>query len=288
MNGILVVNKEENMTSFAVIRDLKRYFNMKRIGHAGTLDPMATGVLVVLLGDATKLSDYLLTNNKEYEAIINLGASTDTEDAEGNILEEKEVDVTEEQVDKVLSSLVGKIKQVPPMYSAIKKDGTPLYVLARKGEEVERDEREVEIFQIERTSKLIKENKRISFSFKCKVSKGTYIRTLCVEIGKRLNTLAYMERLNRVASGLFTIEESYKLSDIYNGNYKIINMVNAMKEYHQIEVDEYLEKKVKNGMKISFNDLNTKDEKIVFVKNDEIKAIYERSDVCYRAVRVWN
>ncbi|HEY8395643.1 MAG TPA: tRNA pseudouridine(55) synthase TruB, partial [Bacilli bacterium] len=176
MNGILLVYKEKGMTSNAVIQKIKKILQVKKIGHAGTLDPLATGLLVVLINGATKLSNYLLNQEKEYLAEITIGIATSTEDAEGEIIACKEVSESLDP-DPILRSLIGKRLQVPPLYSALKKDGKKLYEYAREGVEVERKAREIEIYALERRSPVRYENGTAKFSFYCKVSKGTYIRT---------------------------------------------------------------------------------------------------------------
>ena len=198
MNGVIIVDKKKGRTSFDEIREIRKKYNIKKVGHAGTLDPMATGVLIILIGDATKLSDYLMDHDKEYIATLKLGQRTDTLDSEGQVIEEKEVpDLSKKNIEEVLFNLLGKSKQIPPMYSAIKVNGKKLYELARKGEEIERKEREIEIYEI-KLIKIKEENKKISeIEFKVKCSKGTYIRTLCEDIAKKLGTLRIYERFKK-------------------------------------------------------------------------------------------
>ena len=222
MDGIINVNKEAGMTSFDVLRALKRILHEKKMGHAGTLDPMAEGVLLVCVGKATKLVDSLMSEVKIYRAELLLGVETDTEDSTGKLLLEEERHVTEEDVLSAFQALLGKREQIPPMYSAKKVEGKRLYSMAREGIVIERKPSRIEIFSIELLSMTEPEpfealpckgkHQRISFSVKC--SKGTYIRTLCTEIGEKLGTKACMSALLREEVGEFQLKESKRLSEI--------------------------------------------------------------------------
>lgn len=211
MNGILIVDKEIGKTSFDVIRDVRKKHNMKKVGHTGTLDPLATGVLPILLGDATKLSDYLMDHDKEYIAVLKLGQKTDTADSEGKVIEEKIVpNINIKNVEEVMSTFIGEIQQIPPMYSAIKVNGKKLYDLARQGKEIERKSRTVKIYSINNI-KLDEENDEIEFIVNC--SKGTYIRTLCEDIAEKLNTVRIYEIIKKDKSRRFYIRrcrQNYK------------------------------------------------------------------------------
>ncbi len=213
INGIINVYKEAGFTSFDVVAKLRGITKIRKIGHTGTLDPDATGVLPVCIGSATKLCDMLTDKTKEYEARFRLGLVTDTQDISGKILEEHKVDITREELEQCIISFIGKQQQIPPMYSAIKINGQKLYDLARAGKEVERPARDIEIFNI-----IIKD---ISITDSCveacirvECSKGTYIRTLCHDIGQKLGCGATMTSLVRVRSGQFVIEDALKLSEI--------------------------------------------------------------------------
>ena len=222
MDGIINVNKEAGMTSFDVLRALKRILHEKKMGHAGTLDPMAEGVLLVCVGKATKLVDSLMSEVKVYRAEMLLGVETDTEDSTGKLLSEEERTVTEEEVLSAFQALLGKREQIPPMYSAKKVDGKRLYSMAREGIVIERKPSQIEIFSIELLSMTAPESvaalscrekhQRITFRVKC--SKGTYIRTLCTEIGEKLGTKACMSALFREEVGEFQFKESKTLSEI--------------------------------------------------------------------------
>lgn len=211
MDGIIIINKPKGITSHDVVYKVKKIFNEK-VGHTGTLDPNATGVLPLLIGEGTKLSKYLIEHDKIYKVRLTLGKKTDSADVEGNVIEEKQVDeknLTNENVQNVLDSFIGKSKQMPPMYSAIKVNGKKLYEYARKGQTVDIEAREIEIFEIN----LINiENLSIDFTVHC--SKGTYIRSLCEDIAKKLDTIGYMEELERLKVGNFCINDSITIEEL--------------------------------------------------------------------------
>ena len=209
INGILNVYKEAGFTSHDVVAKLRGICRQKKIGHTGTLDPEAVGVLPVCLGSGTKLCDMLTDKSKEYEAVLLLGQVTDTQDVTGTVLEEHEVTADEEQAVEAIRSFVGAYEQIPPMYSALKVNGKRLYELARAGKEVERKGRRVEIHSIEILSVSLPE---ITFRVAC--SKGTYIRTLCHDIGQKLGCGGTMKSLKRTRVGIFTIDGTLKLSQL--------------------------------------------------------------------------
>lgn len=213
MDGILIVKKEKGCTSHDVVAKVKRATKTK-VGHTGTLDPMATGVLPLLLGEGTKLSQYLIEHDKIYEAVVRLGQKTDTADGEGKVIVEKEVDKSifnTEKIQRVLKQLEGKQMQRPPIYSAIKIKGKKLYEYARRNEEIEIPEREIEIYEMQ----LIEFNEREqTISFKVHCSKGTYIRSLCETIAERLGTVGYMKELNRIQVGRFILEQAVSMEEI--------------------------------------------------------------------------
>lgn len=213
MDGIILINKEKNCTSNNVVNKIKHILNEKT-GHIGTLDPNATGLLPILVGKGTKLSQYLINHDKEYEVELKLGIKTDTADLEGKIIEEKEVAdnlLEKEKVLDVLNGFIGKQKQVPPMYSAIKVNGKKLYEYARKNVQIELEAREIEIYEIKLGTINQKEN-TITFTVHC--SKGTYIRSLCEDIAQRLGTIGYMKELNRTKVGIFNIENSISVEEL--------------------------------------------------------------------------
>lgn len=232
MDGIIIVNKTKGCTSHDVVNKVKKIVN-KKVGHTGTLDPLATGVLPLLIGKGTLCSKYLINHDKVYEVSLKLGISTDTMDAEGKITEEQNVDekiFVKENVEKVLSSFIGKQEQIPPIYSAIKVAGKKLYEYARKGEKVEIPKREIEIYNIELIG-INKVSKELEFKVSC--SKGTYIRSLCTDIAKKLGTIGYMSGLERLQVGEFKIENAIKIDE------------NTTKEYiekHIIGIEKLFEK----------------------------------------------
>ena len=254
MDGIILINKEKNYTSHDVVNKVKKTTKTK-VGHTGTLDPIATGVLPLLLGNATKISKYLINHDKEYEVLLQLGTKTDTADSEGKIIEEKDVNIdslSEENVKKVLSTFLGKQKQMPPMYSAIKVNGKKLYQYARQGQEVEIKPREIEIYEIKLIN-LDKKQKQISLVVSC--SKGTYIRSLCEDIADRLGTVGFMKELNRTKVGEFNIKDCVKVEEFeekYNKNdfSDIITIEEIFKENPKIELDNLNIKQYLNGVKI--------------------------------------
>ena len=209
MNGIVIIDKPQDWTSQDVTARLRRVFNTRRIGHGGTLDPMATGVLPVFVGRATRGVEFFEHAEKTYEATLRLGLMTDTEDTSGTVLEQREVSISEEEFLGILPQFRGKIQQIPPMYSALKVGGQKLCDLARKGREVERQPREIEIFQLDCLS-----FDGVEARLRVRCSKGTYIRTLCKDIGVALETGGCMASLRRVQAGEYTIEESVPLQQL--------------------------------------------------------------------------
>ena len=254
MNGIIVINKPAGYTSHDVVAKVKKILKIKKVGHTGTLDPNATGVLPLLLNDGTKLSKYLINHNKEYEVTLKLGIKTDTLDGEGKILEKINVDekiLEEENVKEVLENFIGKQKQVPPMYSAIKVNGKKLYEYARKGETLELEPRNIEIYNIE-LQNIDKSKKEILFKVSC--SKGTYIRSLCEDIASKLGTIGYMSNLNRTRVGNFKIEDAIKIEELEeNIEEKIISIQKFFENYEKIDLDENKLKHFLNGVKITVN-----------------------------------
>lgn len=213
MDGIILINKPKGSTSHDVVNKTKHVFNEK-VGHTGTLDPNATGLLPILIGKGTKLSYYLINHDKEYEVVLKLGEKTDTADSEGQVIEKREVKDTMLDENNVIDSLkhfIGKQEQVPPMYSAIKIKGKKLYEYARKNIKVEVEPRQIEIYSIE-LSDINKTEQTISFKVKC--SKGTYIRSLCEDIAEKLGTVGYMKELNRTQVGIFNITDSISLDEL--------------------------------------------------------------------------
>ena len=207
--GVLIVNKPQGPTSHDIVNRVRRLYSTKKVGHTGTLDPMATGVLVVLIGRAAKACEYSLSDRKKYTATLRLGIETDTEDTTGNILKTYPVNVTEDNVKEILSSFCGKIKQIPPMYSALKVDGKKLCDIAREGGTVDREAREIEVYSI--SAEHIEGN---DYKLEVECSAGTYIRTLCADIGKALGCGGAMASLERSAACGFSISEALTIEEI--------------------------------------------------------------------------
>ena len=270
MNGILLVNKPIDFTSRDVVNKLTKILKTKKVGHTGTLDPIATGVLVVCVGNTTKLCELLTSEHKEYIATIKLGIKTDTLDTTGTIIEKKDYNVTEEQIIKVLNSFLGDSIQTTPIYSAVKVNGKKLYEYAREGIEVELPKRNINISNIELLS-----YKDDEIKFKTTVSKGTYIRALIDDICTKLNTVGTMSSLIRTKQGQFTLEQTFTLEDIENGKYELISIEKALSEIETITIDEELYNKVKNGSIIpkTFNN-----DYANLLYNNKIVAIYKTYD----------
>ncbi len=260
MDGILVINKSKGLTSNDIVKKVKKILNTK-VGHTGTLDPNATGVLPLLLGNATKISKYLINHDKEYEAVIKLGAKTTTADVEGKIIEEKEVNkekLKKESIEEVLKSFMGKQQQTPPIYSAIKVNGKKLYEYARQGKEVEIKARNIEIYDL-KLLKIDSKNDELTINVKC--SKGTYIRSLCEDIAVKLETLGYMKELNRIQVGEFNIKDSVTIEEfkanIENKDYSnIIGIEKIFKEIPEITIKQREYEKYLNGVKIDTDNMD--------------------------------
>ncbi len=257
MDGIIIINKQKDYTSNDVVQIVKKIFKQK-VGHTGTLDPMATGVLPVLVGKGTLLSKYLINHDKIYTATLKIGMKTDTGDITGNVIEQKECDaqilMNEEKINKALNSFVGKQKQIPPMYSAIKVNGKKLYEYARSGQNVEIAPRKIEIYNMKLIS-ISKEQKEITFRVSC--SKGTYIRTLCEKIAETLGNIGTMSKLNREQVGEFKIEDSITLEDLESSkNFKVISIENFFKDKKEIILSPRSFIGFINGMKLLTDEPN--------------------------------
>lgn len=275
---IINVCKEKNMTSRDVVNIISKHLHTKKVGHTGTLDPLATGVLIVCTNHDTKLVDILTSKNKEYIATMRLGIQTDTGDITGNIIKRSTYKVTKDQIIKVLNNFLGSSTQTVPIYSAVKINGKKLYEYARNGEEVTLPTREINISSIELLDyhdDLIK--------FKVTVSKGTYIRSLIEDIGKTLQTVATMEDLVRTKQGNYKIEDSYTLEDIKNDNYKPMPLNIVLKDYHtyNLSATEYF--KVKNGSKML---LNIDDKIVTLLYNNKPIALYRKENDIYRVYKM--
>ncbi len=250
MNGVIIVDKPQGYTSHDIVNIIRKSLNIKKVGHTGTLDPNATGVLPILIGDATKISKYLIEHDKSYIAELKLGKSTTTGDNEGETVEEKAVPkLSKEEIEAVLQSFKGKQTQVPPIYSSIKVNGKKAYEYARQGKEIELQAREIEIHDIKQIS-----FEKDTITFKVSCSKGTYIRVLCEDIAKKLNTVGFMNNLRRTQVDKFNIDKAItieaikvKASILEN----IISIEEIFKDYPDIKLDNYKLNLFLNGVKLT-------------------------------------
>ena len=270
MNGVLLINKEKGITSSDVVVRLKHILNTKKVGHTGTLDPLAEGLMLVTVGKATKISNLLTEKYKEYIATFELGYQTDTYDTEGKVINKSEKVVDKDKIIEVINSYKKTYLQEVPIYSSVKVNGKKLYEYARNNIEVELPKREVEIKDIEVLS--IEGNKIV---IKTYVSKGTYIRSLINDIGLSLETYATMTDLIRTKVDKYNLEDAYTLVDVEENNYKLLS-IDEVLDYPKIELDDELYKKVSNGVKLS-NDYNIND-KVILKYNNHLVAIYEEKD----------
>lgn len=262
MDGVILINKEKNCTSANVVSKVKHILN-KKVGHTGTLDPNATGLLPILIGKGTKLSYYLINHDKEYEVTLKLGEKTETADTEGKVIEEKPVSeemINKNNVEKVLTSFLGEQEQIPPMYSAIKVKGKKLYEYARKNIHIDLKPRKIKIYDIV-LNKIDVENKLILFKVQC--SKGTYIRSLCEDIANRLGTVGYMKELNRTKVGIFDIKDSIHINELEQNKDNMEYIKKHIISIEQLFIELYgKENKIQlndnkmqlfiNGVKLSF------------------------------------
>lgn len=254
MNGLLIINKPKSYTSHDIVNIVRKKLNINKVGHTGTLDPNATGVLPILIGTGTKVSKYLVEHEKTYVATLALGKRTDTGDSEGNIIEEDNSfgKFDEEKIKSILKRFVGKQNQTPPIYSAIKVDGKKLYEYAREGKEVNIKPREIEIYNIDLKKY---DNEEITFEVEC--SKGTYIRTLCEDIAKGLGTIGYMKELQRTKVNKFDIKDAISLEDLDNENLeeRIISIEKIFKDNLKINLNDRKLELFLNGVQLT-HDLN--------------------------------
>lgn len=295
-NGIVIINKEQGFTSFDVVAKLRGIFGQKKIGHTGTLDPDATGVLPVCLGNATKVCDMLTESDKEYRAVLLLGIKTDTQDITGQIIEKKEVKAGEKEVRDVIESFTGKQLQIPPMYSALKVNGKKLCDLARAGKTVERRPREIQVYQAQI---LRMELPRVEIRFRC--SKGTYIRTLCNDIGDALGCGGCMESLERTYAAGFSLEEAVKLEVLQNAKDEekldtyIKSTDTVFLHLPKAVVDRKYDVILKNGNRLKKDffidtDFKSEPERIrVYGSDGKFRAVYgfDKTEGCFRPVKMF-
>lgn len=253
MDGLIIINKPKDYTSHDIVNIVRKKLNIKKVGHTGTLDPNATGVLPILIGVGTKISKYLIEHKKTYVATIKLGKKTDTGDLEGKVIEEdKEFDkINVQKIESVLNSFLGKQKQIPPMYSAIKINGKKLYEYAREEKEIERQARDIEIYNII----LKKYNNEDEITFEVECSKGTYIRTLCEDIAEKLGTVGYMKELQRTKVDNFKIEESIKIEELDNIDIKnkIVPIEKIFEKVSKIDLNARKLELFLNGVMLTYN-----------------------------------
>ena len=287
LNGILVIDKDKGMTSADVVYHLRRVLHIRKIGHAGTLDPEVTGVLPIAIGQGTKLIEMMHTRPKEYIGTGLFGYSTDSYDATGTVLKEKKLiqPFSGAEIQENMNKFVGEIVQVPPIYSAVKVNGKHLYEYAREEIEVERPQRKVEVKQYDLTKEPVFDinTGQESFDFKIKCSKGTYVRSLVNDLGEKLDCPATMTYLRRTASSRFDITQAVKLKEIEENPKKATELIQPIdtffKEYTQVDLTEEKWLKVKNGAGIS---LETNAKKVALRYNKKVKAIYEKKGKLYR------
>lgn len=288
--GVINIYKEKGFTSHDVVNIVRKTLGKVKTGHTGTLDPDAEGVLPICVGKATKLADYIAADIKEYKAEITLGIKTTTEDISGDVIEKKNVNASEDEVKSAINSFVGEYNQIPPMYSAIKVNGKKLYELAREGKEIERKTRLINIYKI-RDIKALDNNK---YEFYVLCSKGTYIRTLCKDIGEKLGCGGCMSNLTRTRSGNFYIENSIKINDFKDIvsqnklNDVLITVKEVLSNYMTVHIDSKAEKYVLNGNKISLSYINEKDikkgNKVVAEFNNNVVGVYETLEDCIKPI----
>ena len=274
MNGIIVVDKPSGYTSRDVVNVLTKKFNTRNVGHTGTLDPLATGVLVICMGKALKICELITDYKKEYIADVIIGYETDMLDITGTKIKENIVNITKEQVINALNSFLGESKQEVPMYSAIKINGKKLYEYARSGQEVQVPVRDINVYELELLSEVVKVDNYYEFKIRCVVSKGTYVRALIRDIGYRLGSYGTMKSLRRTVQGRFNIEMANTIEDILNDKYKIYSISDSL-NIAKVIVNDDMAFKIKNGVWI---DKYTEEDKVLFTLEDGTElAIYERS-----------
>lgn len=270
MNGVLNIFKNKGMTSFDVVSRVRKIAGEKKVGHTGTLDPEAEGVLPVCIGKATKIIDYIMDSEKGYRVKFKLGIKTTTYDLEGEVIEERDTSsLTEKEVEEAINSFKGEYSQVPPMFSALKKNGVRLYDLARKGIEIEREGRNIKIYNIENINI---ELPYVSMDVTC--SKGTYIRSLCYDIGEKLNVFATMTELKRFKTSFFSEDDSINIDDLNKENIKehLISIEEALKNYPEIYLTKGYDKLIINGVRVA-NKRFTKN----IVENDILYKVYDEN-----------
>lgn len=284
MDGIVLINKGKNCTSRDVVNQVSKILKTKKIGHTGTLDPIATGVLVLCIGKATKLVEVITSYDKEYEAEVILGIKTDTKDITGKILKEEKAIISKENIEECLKKMIGTYNQTVPIYSAVKINGKKLYEYARNNEEIKLPKRKVTIKELKLISDITYEKEKTKFKIKCHVSKGTYIRSLIEDIATNLNTIGTMENLKRTKQGNFQITSANTIQDIENNKFKIYPIEEILEKFYKIEMTDDLYFKIKNGSIIK-NNYNH--DIVAFTKNDKVIAIYKEYSKDKTLLKPW-
>lgn len=290
LSGIINLKKEAGMTSHDAVFKLRKMLKEKKIGHGGTLDPDVTGVLPIAVGKATRLIEYMQEEGKIYEGEITLGISTTTEDASGEVVEVTPVspDLSQEMVDQAMAAFVGQVVQIPPMYSAVKVDGRKLYEYARAGQEVERPKRTIEISSFERTSPLVAEGDLVRFTFRVKCGKGTYVRTLSVDLGAKLGYASHMSKLERTGSAGLTLDDALTLAEISDlvekEDFSFLRPLElGIGDLPTVELTSEQVTEVSFGRRIS---LETDVDLLAAFHQDKLIAILERRDDLYKPRKV--
>ncbi|MCU0104859.1 tRNA pseudouridine(55) synthase TruB [Acholeplasma vituli] len=279
MEGIFLIDKPAGMTSFDVIRKLRGKLNTKEIGHAGTLDPMATGLLVVLVGKATKLSDLLTSETKSYQGTITFGTATDTYDRLGKITETMtDFTLNELDIDTTIKSFLVKDSQVPPIYSAIKIQGKKLYQYARQEQSIEIEERPMEILSFVRTTALIQN----SFSFEIEVSKGTYIRSIAHDFGIVLGIPSHLSALRRTQSGRYSISTAYRLTEIDEFTLPNFSLEDYAKSLPKLVIEDYLIPLIRNGVRLDERQTTMEGPFTAYNKQEQPIAIFKKDGKNYK------
>ena len=276
MNGILVINKPKGYTSRDIVNIISKKLGTKKVGHTGTLDPMAEGVLVLPVGRALKISELLTSNKKEYKARVILGYETDTLDITGKETKRNNPAVSEEDIKRALQEMIGRQLQEVPIYSAVKINGKKLYEYARNNIPVTLPKKEIEVYELSLIDNVKKLKDTIEFTIYCRVSKGTYIRSLIRDIALKLGTYGTMKELVRTKQGIFTIEKAYTLEKKKKADYRLIPIKEALPNIKQINLDDKLLKKVKNGQVL--DSFFTEDLALLVDKKGNEIAIYKKTE----------
>jgi len=285
MNGILIINKESGPTSRDIVNIISKKFNTKKVGHTGTLDPGATGVLVVCLGKALKIAELFSNDDKEYIAGVTLGLEYDTIDLYGKLIREENVNISKDEIVEAVNSFKGSYQQEVPLYSAVKVNGRKLYQYARSGQKIQLPVKEVTVKEIEIVGDIKYIDGKVYFKIRCVVSKGTYIRSLVRDIGKKLGTIAVMNSLVRTRQGIFDINNSYSINDITNDNYKLLAITEVFPNIKKVKVNHEMAIKVMNGVVLD----KIFDDDMAFILDDEnnLIALYKRDNEKCRAYKMF-